>query len=91
MNVEILEAITEIVKNLGFPIVICVACFWFIKYMYDKNREDLQDQRNRYNIMLEEEKTSHKEEMLKMTEALNNNTVAITKLSTLLEKEDDPS
>lgn len=90
MNVEILEAITEIVKNLGFPIVICIACFWFIKYMYDKNREDLQDQRNRYNSLLEEEKASHKEEMLKMTEALNN-TVAITKLSTLLEKEDDPS
>lgn len=62
---DILSAITTV----GFPIVMCLACAWYIKYTNDKQREEvekLNDQRAK--------------EMDKVTEAINNNTVALTKL-----------
>lgn len=55
---EIAELITQIVSNLGFPIAVCVACFWYINKQNER----------------------HREEMNNVTEAINNNTIALTKL-----------
>lgn len=79
------NTIIQLVQNVGIVAVVLFCSMWFIKYMYDKNREDLSDQRNRYNAMLEDERTRHTEEMEKITEALNNNTVALTKLTSMLD------
>ena len=59
------NTITQLVGSLGFPIVACVALFWF---MIKSNEQ-------------------HKEEMNKLSEALNNNTLAITKLSDKISQE----
>lgn len=66
---EILNAITTV----GFPIVCCLAMGWYVKYITDKNREEIQ----KLNDL-------HKTEMSQVTEALNNNTLALQKLCDLL-------
>lgn len=63
--------IVTIISTVGFPIVSFLISVWFIKYMYDSNL------------------TQHKEDMGKvtaLTEAVNNNTVAIVKLADSIEK-----
>lgn len=62
---QIMQAITTV----GFPIVMCGAMAWYIKYNNDMHRKEttrLNDQ--------------HNEEMEKVTTAINNNTIALTRL-----------
>lgn len=68
---EILQAITTV----GFPIVMCGAMAWYVKYTTDKNRAEI-DKLN----------GAHKDEMKEVTTAINNNTLAITKLCERLDK-----
>nr|DAY20780.1 MAG TPA: YvrJ protein family protein [Caudoviricetes sp.] len=66
---EILQA----VSTLGFPIVCAVAMAWYVKYMTDRNREEI-DKLN----------TQHQQEMKEVTTALNNNTLALQKLTDVI-------
>lgn len=70
------QEIISMVQNLGVAVVMCLMCAWFIKYMFDKFMEKSQTDDER-----------HKQEMDSITEALNNNTQALTKLSERLEYE----
>lgn len=69
------NVILQSVGTLGFPIVCAIAMAWYVKYMTDRNREDI-DKLNE----------QHKQEMKEVTTALNNNTLAIQKLSDLLDR-----
>lgn len=69
-------SISSLISNVGFPIVCFMACAWYVKYREDKNDEKM-DKLN----------TMHDDENKRMVEAINNNTVAITKLTDLIEKE----
>lgn len=80
---DILTAIT----NVGFPIVVCIACGWFIKYTLDKQREEIAELNAAHAKQIEALNSSHKEEMEKMTEAVNNNTIALTRLTERLERD----
>lgn len=71
-----LNIIMTLVGSLGFPIVACIGLGWYVKYMTDTNRSDMTELRK-----------EHKDEMAKMTEALNNNTLVIQKLIDKLDKE----
>lgn len=66
--------ILQAIGTLGFPIVCAVAMGWYVKYVTDKNREDI--------ATLNEQ---HQQEMKEVTMALNNNTLALQKLSDLLD------
>lgn len=68
---EIIQAVTTV----GFPIVMCLILAWYVKTRDDAHSEQI----NRMNA-------EHKEESLKMTEALNNNTLTIQKLVDVLQK-----
>jgi len=64
--------IVTIISTVGFPIVSFLISVWFIKYMYDSNLNQ------------------HKDDMSKvtaLTEAVNNNTIAIVELAKSIEKE----
>lgn len=61
--------IATLVTTLGFPIVCCGALAWFVKYQTDCNNKAVKDMRQ-----------EHQEEVAKMTEAINNNTLALQKL-----------
>lgn len=47
-----------LVSSLGFPVVACMACAWYINKQSDRHREEID----------------------KITEAVNNNTLALTRL-----------
>lgn len=63
-----------LISTVGFPILACGAMAWYVKYTNDQHSAQLDD------IMAQ-----HQDEMAKVTEALNNNTLAITKLCDKLE------
>ena len=67
---EVLNAI----QTMGFPIVCCLLVFWYVKYTEDKNRQQIETMNK-----------EHKEEVEKMVEAINNNTLVIQKLLDNLE------
>lgn len=64
-----METWIEVITSLGFPIFACLVMGYFIKQQIDQYRSDIKD--------LQRE---HKEEITKVTEALNNNTIALQKL-----------
>ena len=59
-----LQTVINLIKDLGFPIAVCIAMFWL-------NNKQVEQ---------------HKEEMTKVTDALNNNTLALTELRDRLDK-----
>lgn len=67
------NTILQAVGTVGFPIVCSVAMAWYVKYMTDRNREDV-DKLNE----------QHQQEMKEVTTALNNNTLALQKLSDVI-------
>ena len=67
------NAIVTLIQSCGFPIVMCGVMAWYVKYMTDRNREDI-DKLNE----------QHQQEMKEVTTALNNNTLALQKLSDVI-------
>ena len=72
-----MEQIFSVIGQYAFPIVACVVMGWYVKYIQDNYRKDIADISIR-----------HKDEMEKVTAALNNNTIAIQRLTDFIEKED---
>lgn len=70
------SALISAVTTLGFPIVMCGAMAYYVKYITDKHREEV--------AKLNEQ---HKQEMLDIIKAVDNNTIALTKLCEQLDKE----
>ena len=69
------DQIWSAIGQYAFPIVACVVMGWYVKYIQDNYRSDINSISAR-----------HKEEMDKVTEALNNNTQAIQKLTDYIER-----
>jgi hypothetical protein len=70
-----MDQIWSAIGQYAFPIVACVVMGWYVKYIQDNYRTDIS------NIS-----ARHKEEMENVTEALNNNTQAIQKLTDYIER-----
>lgn len=64
------QAIVQIISTVGFPIACCIAMGIFVKYITDKNREEV--------AKLNEQ---HREEMNEVTTAIHNNTLALQSLT----------
>ena len=73
-----MDQIWSALGQYAFPIVACVVMGWYVKYIQDNYRKDISDISAR-----------HKEEMDKVTTALNNNTLAIQRLTDFIEKNAD--
>lgn len=65
-----LQSISDIISTVGFPIVCFIMCGWYVKYREDRNDEKI-DKLN----------TMHDDESKQMVSALNNNTLALQKLT----------
>lgn len=63
------QDVMTLIQTVGFPIVMCGAMAWYVKYISDKNREQITAERE-----------AHKEEMNEVIKAINNNTIVIEKL-----------
>lgn len=70
------EEITNLVQLVGFPAALCVILLIGFKYIFDK-----------FMTEMAQERESHRKEIETVTQAVNNNTVALTKLSEKLDKE----
>ena len=70
-----INAILTAIGTVGFPIVACCAIAWFFNKVNENYRNDIK-----------ELSASHKEEVKAMTEAINNNTLAIQKLTDYMER-----
>ena len=68
--------IVTMITTVGFPIVACLFMGWYVKYQTDNYRSEVKDMQK-----------EHKEEIQKVTEALNNNTLALQRLCDKMEKE----
>lgn len=66
----------QIISCLGFSISACVGLAFYVKYIVDAYRGEVKDLRK-----------EHQEEISKITDALNHNTDAITKLTMKLDRE----
>lgn len=71
-----LQGLLQAVTTVGFPIVCCGAMMWYVKYSTDQNRAEV--------AKLNEQ---HREEISEVTKAVNNNTIALTKLCDLMQAE----
>lgn len=67
--------IVELIGTFGFPIASAIALAW---YVVTSNREN--------NARLDKLQEDHQKEVLKFTEALNNNTMALKELCDKLGK-----
>lgn len=70
--------IITMVGSLGFPIVACIGMAIFFREVNKNYREDIK-----------ELSSNHKNEMDKVTEAINNNTIVVQKLIDKLDKDGD--
>lgn len=73
-----MDQIWSAIGQYAFPIVACVVMGWYVKYIQDNYRKDISDI-----------STRHKEEMDKVTQAFNNNTLAIQRLTDYIERDND--
>lgn len=70
-----MDQIWSVIGQYAFPIVMCILMGWYVKYREDKHSEEIKETRE-----------SHKEEMDKVTDALNNNTLALQHLTDYMQK-----
>lgn len=63
------NTLSQLIASYGFPIVMCLLMTW---YVYDTNKK--------HRAEVEKLNEQHKEEMKQVTEALNNNTLALQRL-----------
>lgn len=71
----------QIISTLGFPIVACISMAIYVKEQTKNNREDVKE----LNAQHSKEMNAFKDEI---KEALNNNTIALTKLCERLDREE---
>ena len=65
--------ILQIIQTVGFPAACVIGMGWYVKYITDQHRED----RNAADIR-------HANEIHEVTQALQNNTIAITELTSYI-------
>ena len=68
-----INVVLQAIGTVGFPVVCCGAMMWYVKYSNDQSREEI--------AKLNEQ---HRQEMTEVTQAVNNNTIALTKLCDLM-------
>lgn len=72
------DVITAI-NAVGLPTVVAIASMWYVKYREDKN-----------DARIDKLNEAHKKEMTDITEALNNNTLALQRIcDTFEQKKED--
>lgn len=70
-----MNEIMTAINTLGVPTVVAIASMWYVKYREDKN-----------DTRIDKLNEEHKQEMLDITEALNNNTIALQRICDTFEQ-----
>ena len=70
-----MNEVAQLISALGFPIIAALGCAYFVKWQYEQNQKQVEEMRK-----------EHKEEVANMTTAIENNTIAITRLIEKIDK-----
>ena len=71
-----MNEVAQLISALGFPIIAALGCAYFVKWQYEQNQKQVEEMRK-----------EHKEEVTNMTKAIENNTIALTRLIEKIDKE----
>lgn len=71
-----MDQIWSVIGQYAFPIVMCILMGWYVKYREDRHSDEIKETRE-----------SHKAEMDKVTDALNNNTLALHHLTDYMQRQ----
>lgn len=69
------DTFLTILGNYVFPIAACCAMAFFVKYMYDQT-----------NTRMDNLNVQHKNEVDTLSDVIKNNTIALEKMNTLIER-----
>lgn len=69
------DTFLTVLGNYVFPIAACCAMAFFVKYMYDQT-----------NTRMDNLNVQHKNEVDTLSEVIKNNTIALEKMNTLIER-----
>lgn len=72
MDVKVL---IDAISIVGFPIIMCLVFMYYVKYLTDKNAEQI----DKINDL-------HRQETSELTRAVENNTLALTRLLEKMDK-----
>lgn len=75
------DSVISAISVVGFPIICAVAMAIFVKYMFDKYRDEVKTLNEQHHKEIMEITEQHKRDMSDSTTALNNNTLAIQQLA----------
>lgn len=64
-----IKVLLDAVSVVGFPIVMCLIFIYYVKYLNDTNRDQINQLQ-----------AQHRQETSELTKAVENNTLALTKL-----------
>lgn len=78
--------ITQIIMNIGFPIVMCGAMAWYVKYITDKHNAEMDEERKAHREEVDALKTMVVTYNDSIRDAIANNTNALTRLCEKLDK-----
>lgn len=70
-----INEIMTVINTLGLPTAVAIASMWYVKYREDKN-----------DARIDKLNEAHKKEMTDITEALNNNTLALQRICDTFEE-----
>ena len=79
--------LVQIVANYGLPAIMCAVMMYYVKYREDKNDDRMDTQTVRHKDEIEKLAETNKESLADITQALNNNTVALQKLTDYMERQ----
>lgn len=79
--------LVQIVANYGLPAIMCAVMMYYVKYREDKNDDRMDAQNVRHRDEIEKLTESNRQSLSDITQALNNNTIALQKLTDYMERQ----
>ena len=79
--------LVQIVANYGLPSIMCAVMMYYVKYREDKNDDRMDAQNVRHKEEIEKLAETNKQSLADITQALNNNTIALQKLTDYMERQ----
>ena len=77
----------QLVANYGLPAIMCAVMMYYVKYREDKNDDRMDAQNVRHKEEIEKLSEANKQSLSDITQALNNNTLALQKLTDYMERQ----
>ena len=77
----------QLVANYGLPAIMCAVMMYYVKYREDKNDDRMDAQNVRHKEEIEKLAETNQKSLADITQALNNNTLALQKLTDYMERQ----